>query len=253
MHSVAQNRWPVNGTGLHPGTILNPPGDSWPTDHGDYSGRRHSTLTQLTPQTVGSLSLVWAFRPTKESLSRLAAARKWCPRTPPYPTMCGRWMPALVARSGTTPINQTKGCILAIAESLCTKSGSIFMTPDAHLISLEAKNGNALQCRGGRHKKRILDHVAPLVVRNHVIVGVGGDFDNLAGYIRSFDPETGEARGNGTRRRRRERRTNHRRHDMDDQNLRSRSKSDLFGHRQSYSGVERQARPGDNLYTRSSR
>jgi alcohol dehydrogenase (cytochrome c) len=33
---------------------------------------------------------------------------------------------------------------------------------------------------------------APLVVRNHVIVGVAGDFDNLPGLLRSFDPETGK-------------------------------------------------------------
>jgi len=34
--------------------------------------------------------------------------------------------------------------------------------------------------------------MAPLVVGNHVIAGVSGDFDNLVGYLRSFDPETGE-------------------------------------------------------------
>jgi alcohol dehydrogenase (cytochrome c) len=33
--------------------------------------------------------------------------------------------------------------------------------------------------------------MAPLVVGNHVIVGVSGDLDNLPGYIRSIDPETG--------------------------------------------------------------
>ena len=33
--------------------------------------------------------------------------------------------------------------------------------------------------------------MAPLVVGNHVLVGVSGDFDNLSGYIRSIDPETG--------------------------------------------------------------
>jgi alcohol dehydrogenase (cytochrome c) len=33
--------------------------------------------------------------------------------------------------------------------------------------------------------------MAPLVVGQHVLVGVSGDFDNLTGYIRSIDPETG--------------------------------------------------------------
>jgi alcohol dehydrogenase (cytochrome c) len=30
------------------------------------------------------------------------------------------------------------------------------------------------------------------VVRNHVIVGVSGDFDNLSGFLKSIDPETGK-------------------------------------------------------------
>jgi len=34
--------------------------------------------------------------------------------------------------------------------------------------------------------------MAPLVVGNHVIIGVGGDLDNLPTFIRSVDPETGK-------------------------------------------------------------
>ena len=36
--------------------------------------------------------------------------------------------------------------------------------------------------------------MAPLVIGNHVIVGVGGDLDNITGYIRSIDPDTGKTR-----------------------------------------------------------
>jgi alcohol dehydrogenase (cytochrome c) len=34
--------------------------------------------------------------------------------------------------------------------------------------------------------------MSPLVVRGHVVVGVSGDFDNLTGYLRAVNPETGE-------------------------------------------------------------
>ena len=34
--------------------------------------------------------------------------------------------------------------------------------------------------------------MSPLVVRNHVIAGVSGDFDNLNGILKSLDPETGK-------------------------------------------------------------
>ncbi|MGH7634443.1 MAG: PQQ-binding-like beta-propeller repeat protein, partial [Gemmatimonadaceae bacterium] len=48
--------------GFDPARLLAPAQDSWPTFHGDYSGRRHSTLTQITPDNVRSLSLAWAFQ-----------------------------------------------------------------------------------------------------------------------------------------------------------------------------------------------
>src|SRR5215468_9675766 len=41
---------------------LKPPTDSWPTYHGDYSGQRHSPLTQITPENVSQLALAWAFQ-----------------------------------------------------------------------------------------------------------------------------------------------------------------------------------------------
>ena len=36
--------------------------DSWPSYHGDYSGRRHSQLKQITPDNVHQLTLAWAFQ-----------------------------------------------------------------------------------------------------------------------------------------------------------------------------------------------
>src|SRR5438309_6665488 len=50
------------GQGTTPDILQKPPKDSWPAYHGDYSGRRHSALTQINPQNVGSLSLAWAFQ-----------------------------------------------------------------------------------------------------------------------------------------------------------------------------------------------
>src|SRR5277367_669681 len=49
--------------GVNPATFVNPPTDSWPTFNGDYTGQRHSPLTQITPENVSQLSLAWAFEP----------------------------------------------------------------------------------------------------------------------------------------------------------------------------------------------
>src|SRR3954469_6181984 len=58
---LAQSPAPA-AQGLDPATLLNPPADSWPTYHGDYTGRRHSRLTQITPDNVHQLTLAWAWQ-----------------------------------------------------------------------------------------------------------------------------------------------------------------------------------------------
>jgi alcohol dehydrogenase (cytochrome c) len=66
-------------------------------------------------------------------------------------------------------------------------------TPDAHLLALDAKTGrvrwNVVMADS---KRGYWSTNAPLVIRDHVIVGVAGDFDNLPGILQSFDAETGK-------------------------------------------------------------
>ena len=47
---------------LEPASLLKMPTDSWPTYHGDYSGRRYSTLTQINSDNVRTLTLAWVYR-----------------------------------------------------------------------------------------------------------------------------------------------------------------------------------------------
>jgi alcohol dehydrogenase (cytochrome c) len=53
---------PLIAQNLEPDALTHPSRESWPTYHGDYSGRRHSNITQITPQNVSYLSLAWAFQ-----------------------------------------------------------------------------------------------------------------------------------------------------------------------------------------------
>jgi alcohol dehydrogenase (cytochrome c) len=51
---------PLTAQDLENAQLLNPPPDSWPLYHCDYSGRRHIRLTQIAPRNVGDLTLAWA-------------------------------------------------------------------------------------------------------------------------------------------------------------------------------------------------
>jgi alcohol dehydrogenase (cytochrome c) len=68
-----------------------------------------------------------------------------------------------------------------------------FETPDNYVVSLDATTGKE------RWHKMIADvkqeyfsTPAPLIIRNHVIIGMGGDSLDVPGWLESRDPETGE-------------------------------------------------------------
>jgi len=179
--------------GLDPATLLNPPADSWPTYHGDYTGQRHSRLTRITPANVDQLALAWTFQTGQ------AAGIKSTPIlvdgvmfvTAPDNV----W--AIDARNGrqlwryTYPTNQ--GFHIGHRGAAVYRDTVFLTTPDAHLVALNAKDGRVKwDVVIADARKGFWSTNAPLLIRNHLIVGVSGDFDNLPGTLKSFDPETGQ-------------------------------------------------------------
>src|SRR5947209_6444219 len=45
-----------------PSWLLKPPPDTWPTFHGDYTGRRYSSLDQINQSTIRNLRPAWIRR-----------------------------------------------------------------------------------------------------------------------------------------------------------------------------------------------
>ena len=56
---------------VDPAELLHPPSDTWLTYHGDYTGRRHSALTGITPENVARLKQVWRSRSGRTRQSKL--------------------------------------------------------------------------------------------------------------------------------------------------------------------------------------
>ena len=182
----------LHAQNLEDAQLLNPSPDSWPLYHGDYSGRRHSNLTQITPQNVANLSLAWAFQTNQTA--EIKSSPLLVDGILYFTVPDNIW--AVDARSGHQIWHyhrpSTQGDHIGHRGVAMYKGWLYFTTPDCHLISLDAKDGKV------RWDKLIADvnkgywtTMAPLVVKGHVIVGVSGDFDNLQGYLRSFDPESG--------------------------------------------------------------
>ena len=114
---------PAMAQNLEPAALAHPSSDSWPTYHGDYSGKRHSKLTQITPQNVGSLTLRGRFRQIRMLLSNRRRCLLTASFTSPSPITYGPLMLGRGMRSGTITSRPTKDCISAIAELRCTRGG----------------------------------------------------------------------------------------------------------------------------------
>src|SRR5580700_9402538 len=165
--------------------LVHPPSDSWPGYHGDYSGKRHSSLTQITPQNVKNLSLAWAFQ--TDQIASIKSSPLLVDGILYFTVPENIW--AVDARSGhqiwhyTYP--RSPGDHIG-HRGVAMYKGHLF------LVSLEAKDGTVRwNVTVADVTKGYWTTMAPLVVGNHVLIGVSGDFDNLSGFIRSIDPETG--------------------------------------------------------------
>ena len=175
--------------------------DLWPTYNGDYSGRRYVELDQINQGNVQNLKTAWMFRisgigpqrgvgsPTIKSTPLLVNGTLYF--TVPDHVF------AVNARTGELIWQydfQDKGGHLIGQRGVAMYHDWLyFLTPDGWFISLNASDGKE------RWRKKVADEklqyfttISPLVVKNHVILGVGGDAMDVRGYLEARDPETGE-------------------------------------------------------------
>ncbi len=196
-----------------PGRFEPPRSDAWATYYGDYSGRRYSTLSQIDVSNVKSLALAWIYRLNLSNTHaivggegrRVEALDEDASLIKSTPLMVDgvlyfslpdhAW--AVDARTGDEiwhyAWRTTGGFHYGNRGLGIYRDWLYFETPDNFLVSLDARTGNERWHKEiASVKQHYYSSVAPLVVRNHVIVGVGGDFLDLPGFLESRDPETGE-------------------------------------------------------------
>ncbi len=185
------------GQGLDRSLLGKPPVDSWPTFFGDYSGRRFSTLKEINTGNVKGLGLEWASRFTPGPAGTAVSIKSpallvngvlyftspnngWA-----VDARTGReiWHYGYKANTGNTNGNRGFGMY----------GTWLYMeVPDGFLVCLNSADGKE------RWKVPITDPkldytttAAPIVIGNHILVGVGGDHLDNPGFIESVDPETG--------------------------------------------------------------
>lgn len=186
---------------LDPNVIGRTPIESWNTFNGDYSGQRYSTLDQISAANVSQIAQQWTYKITAVGAQR-GAAEPVIKCTPLlvngllYITIPDHvW--ALDARTGKEVWHYQwvdhGGHLVGQRGVGMWKTSMYFLTPDNWLVALDAATGRERWRKNfADPRKQYFSTSSPLVVKNHVIVGVGGDAMDMPGFLDSFDPATGE-------------------------------------------------------------
>jgi alcohol dehydrogenase (cytochrome c) len=163
----------------------------WPTYNGDYSGHRYSSLSQIDQSNVNQLTLAWVaqMRGATVKSTPLVVNGIMYVTTPD-----NVW--ALDARTGRTVwhyLRESQGDHIGQRGVGMYKDWLYFETPDCHLVSLNAKDGTLRwDIEMADPKLGYFATMAPLVIKDHVLVGVSGDVTDVPGFLDSRDPETGK-------------------------------------------------------------
>jgi alcohol dehydrogenase (cytochrome c) len=171
---------------------------NWLTYSGGYASQRHSPLTQVTPGNVRNLELKWILP------NQVFGAWQSTPLVVDgimYVTQRPNDVLAVDAKTGRvfwqyrySVVADARVCCGANNRGVAILGDMLYMgTLDGHLVALDAKVGRPLwNIAVGDPKLGYSITMAPLVVKDNVLVGVGGGEYGIRGFIAAFDAKTGK-------------------------------------------------------------
>ncbi len=174
---------------------------NWLTYSGNLSGHRHSQLTQITPANVRNLEMQWVFqtRGPAEATEKFEAT----------PLVVDGVMYTVLAPNHVVALDATTGrmfwiysprisplarvCCGRVNRGLAILGDTLFMaTIDGHLIAIDAKTGKPIWDKAVVNPAAGYSFtVAPLIVKNKVILGPSGGEYGIRGFVAAFDAATG--------------------------------------------------------------
>jgi alcohol dehydrogenase (cytochrome c) len=171
---------------------------NWLTYSGGYSSQRYSLLKQIDTANAKNLELKWMFQ------NQVFGPWETSPLVADgvmYLTQRPNDVIALDAKTGRvfwmyryTNSGRQQVCCGAQNRGVAILGDTLFMgTLDAHLVAIDAKNGKPLwNVLVADDKLAYSITLAPLVVKDKVIVGVGGAEYGIRGFVAAYDPKNGK-------------------------------------------------------------
>jgi len=174
---------------------------NWLTYSGNLAGHRYTLLTQITPANVKNLELQWVFqtRTPAEPAEKFEATPLVVDGVM-YTVMAPNHVVALDAATGRmfwmysprlSPLARV--CCGRVNRGLAILGETLFMgTIDGHLIAIDAKNGKPVwDVSLSKPELGYSFTMAPLIVKDKVIMGPAGCEYGIRGFIAAFDAKTG--------------------------------------------------------------
>ena len=196
---------PGRAAPVTPESLLNAqknPGE-WVLYGGDYRAQRYSALGEITPANVGQLRPVWTLS-TGGKLGGLEATPLYHDGVLYFSADYSRVF-AVDARTGTMLWRYEPKyedgldamlCCGPINRGVALLGDKVYVaTLDARLVALNAKDGSvAWEQKIDDWKHGVTSETgAPFVMKGHVIIGISGGEYGVRGYLKAYDPETGDA------------------------------------------------------------
>jgi len=171
---------------------------SWLTYSGTYGSQRYSTLDQIHRENVDRLQPAWMYQIRarhKFEVSPLVVDGVMYITEPPSDVT------ALDLRTGRPIWSYRRSlpegivtCCGQVNRGVALLDDQVFVgTVDAHLLALDARTGRVRwDVEVSDHTKAHSVTVAPLALKNKIIVGIAGGEYGIRGFLDAYDPRTGE-------------------------------------------------------------
>jgi alcohol dehydrogenase (cytochrome c) len=174
----------------------------WLIHSGDYTSRRHSPLVQITPENVARLNPLWTFatgvgfgRNAKFEATPIAIDGTL------YVTGLLNHAWAIDGRTGRQIWHYerklppaTRACCGMVNRGFAVFGDRLFMTTlDSHVMALDRKTGTPIwDVPMADYRMGYSSTVAPLVVKDTLIVGMAGGELATRGFLDAYSLETGK-------------------------------------------------------------
>ena len=172
--------------------IKKSPNANWLTYAGDYQGKRHSPLTEINTSNVANMVPKWTYHFPKAN--RLLTGPIVYDGVM-YVTNTNE-IRALDASSGRLiwAFKDARVKKEAVNRGAAISGDRVFfVTADIHLVALDRRTGAVIwQKKYGNIEEGAFASAAPLVVKDKVLVGVGGGDTGMRGYVAALSAATGE-------------------------------------------------------------